>query len=101
MKKVAALIFVLSATAATAGNDSFLNYLKSDKEPSIKDAMWMNQNNLYVGVLDNGKNRDGFASYVCEAAKDHSATPKMVKVIDVAKVKASGKFVELGRAYCK
>ncbi|MFE1574436.1 hypothetical protein ACFIQG_22010, partial [Comamonas odontotermitis] len=84
-----------------ASNDSFLSYLKSDKEPTIKDATWMGQSNLYVGVLDNGKNRDGFASYVCEAAKEHSASPKMVKVVDVAKVKSTGKFVELGKAYCK
>ncbi|MEN5181743.1 hypothetical protein ABE501_18430 [Comamonas testosteroni] len=100
--KLRVISVILATTlSAHASNDSFLSYLKSDKEPTIKDATWMGQSNLYVGVLDNGKNRDGFASYVCEAAKEHGASPKMVKVVDVAKVKATGKFIELGKAYCK
>ena len=102
MKKlIVALLFLHVAGAAIADNDAFLKHLKSSKEPSIKDAMWMSQSHLYVGVLDNGLNRDGFAAYVCESSKDFSASPKLVKVVDIAKVKATGKFVELGKAYCK
>lgn len=61
----------------------------------------MGVGNLYVGVLRNGKNRDGFARYVCEVANDHSSSPNMVKVVDIEKLKSTGKFVEIGKSYCK
>ena len=102
MKKATLGILVLATSlAASASSESLLSYLKSSKEPTIKDAMWMNPQSLYIGVIDNQGNRNGFASYVCGIAKDHGVTPSLVKVVDIAKVKATGKFVELGRANCK
>lgn len=84
--------------AQTADQKAFAKRLVLE-EPVIKDALWMTASNLYVGVMDNGTRRDGYATYVCNDAKPAGA--KMVKVIDIAKLKQTGKFVELGQAWCK
>lgn len=91
-------LFAGPLSAQTAAQQSFAKRLAQD-EPAIKDARWMNASNLYVGVMDNGTRRDGYATYVCNDAKPAGA--KMVKVIDIAKLKQTGKFVELGQAWCK
>ena len=83
--------------AQTADQKAFAKQLVRE-EPVIKDALWMTASNLYVGVLDDGSRRDGFAAYVCNDAKPRGA--KMVKVIDIVKLKRTGKFVEIGTSRC-
>ena len=68
-------------------------------EPKVKDAVWMNDWALYVGVISDGTRRDGYAQTICYDAGPRGA--KLVKVIDIVKVKSTGKFVELGRANCR
>ncbi len=94
---------VPSAQAAPSqAQRDFATYLvKSGKEPKVKDATWATDRNLYVGVIDDGSRRDGFAEYICSVADDHGLRPELVKAIDVVKVARTGKFVELGKAYCK
>lgn len=88
----------LTAHAASPSQQAFVQQLIKS-EPKVKDATWMTTRNLYVGVLDDGTRRDGYAQYICEEAKSHGAT--MVKVVDIAKVKRTGKFEELGKAFCR
>lgn len=94
---VLALLSACPLAAQTAEQKAFAKKLVQD-EATIKDALWMTANNLYVGVIDNGSRRDGFAAYVCNDAKPKGA--KMVKVIDIAKLKRTGKFVEIGISRC-
>ena len=82
-------------------NKELIKYLTGPDEPKIKDAVWMNESNLYVGVIDDKTKRDGLAEYICQVAKDHGASAEMVKVVDVVKVQQGGNFEELGKAYCK
>ena len=91
-------ILAAHAQAASQSQVAFAQHLIKT-EPKIKDATWSTSTRLYVGVLDDGTKRDGYAQYVCQLAAPQGAT--MVKVIDIAKVKRTGKFEELGKAYCK
>jgi hypothetical protein len=88
-----------AASEASPAQKELAKYLVQS-EKQVKDAVWMNQQNLYIGVITNGSDRSGFAQYICAAAADHQIKPKMVKVVDVVKVQRTGKFEELGRAYC-
>ena len=89
------------AVPSQAQRDLVTYLVKSGKEPKVKDATWATDRNLYVGVIDDGRRRDGFAEYICSVADDRGLRPELVKVIDVVKVTRTGKFVELGKAYCK
>ncbi|MGQ7959900.1 hypothetical protein ACUTAF_19645 [Pseudomonas sp. SP16.1] len=106
------LITIILAAALTApalatakpnqAQNDFITYLvKSGEEPKVKDAVWMTDRNLYVGVIDDGSSRDGFAEYICSVADDHGLKPSLVKIIDIVKVSRTGKFVELGKTYCR
>lgn len=76
----------------------------SDKEPTVKDATWTAPYMFKVGVVDDGSSRDGFAQYVCEVLRgDFKIADKqlMVEVIDIEKLVATNKWVELGKATCQ
>ncbi len=98
-------VFLLSTTAMAAPTEAqqkFLTYLtKSGKEPKVKDATWATGRNLYVGLIDDGTRRDGYAEYLCTVAADFGLKPDLIKAVDVVKVARAGKFVELGKAYCR
>ncbi|PKM14093.1 MAG: hypothetical protein CVV15_00305 [Gammaproteobacteria bacterium HGW-Gammaproteobacteria-5] len=96
-----AAISLGASAAPTQAQLDFVEYLKSDEEPKVKDATWMTDDNLYVGVIDDGSNRRGFAEYLCMVAPDHGAAPAMIKIVDIVKVVNENKFHELGKAYCR
>lgn len=104
MKKLV-LTCLLAAVAAGAGaagtpeQEAWLKTLLKEDGKVIKDATWMNERSLYIGVIDDGTRRDGLAQAVCEDAIKHGA--ELVKVVDVVIVARKGKFVELGRYWCK
>lgn len=89
-----------SAQASQAQQRAALAYLKSGQEPRVKDATWTSARMLKVGVLSDGSNRDGFASYVCSVLTDQRITGASVQVIDVAHLVRTGKWVKLGEARC-
>jgi len=90
----------LAHAAPSAEQQAFIAYLEGPGEPKIKDATWMTDSNLYVAVVSDGTDRSGFAEYLCQAAKDHGVQPDLIKVVDIAKIVAEKKFVELGSTYC-
>ncbi|MDA8484387.1 hypothetical protein NNO07_15030 [Pseudomonas resinovorans] len=94
------LVTHAAIAAPTADQELFKGYLLSGKEPKVKDATWMSDTNLYVGVVDDGSNRSGFAEYLCLAAANQGVYPEMIKVVDIAKVVREQRFHELGRSYC-
>lgn len=97
---LAALVAVTAQAAPTPEQEAFKAYLLSGKEPKVKDATWMTDTNLYVGVVDDGQRRDGFAEYLCMAAGDHGVQADLIKIVDVNKVINEKKFVALGQADC-
>ncbi len=74
-------------------------------EPKVKDAVITDANVLYVGVIDDGTKRDGYAEYLCQVLKDNQSDISRVKVVrfnshnDPDKDNAYG--VQLGEAWCK
>jgi len=97
---LAALVAVTAQAAPTPEQEAFKAYLLSGKEPKVKDATWMTDTNLYVGMIDDGSSRDGFAQYLCQAAQDHGVQADLIKIVDAAKVLREKKFVEIGSTYC-
>ncbi len=53
------------------------------KETKVKEAIITDANVLYIAVEDDGTNRDGYASYICEALREKKATTNWVKVVKV------------------
>jgi hypothetical protein len=86
--------------ATTNLQQAFINRLVSAKKSPIKAAMWVTPTVLQVGVTDDHTLQFRLAESVCSVAKQNSVPAKLVKVIDIAKLKRSGKVVELGQAYC-
>ncbi len=60
----------------------------------------MSARSLYVGVVDDGTKRDGFAQYVCLKAGEFDIEVELVKVVDISTLVKTGKFKELGRSFC-
>ncbi|HYH39932.1 MAG TPA: hypothetical protein VD860_17050 [Azospirillum sp.] len=96
-----AALLTLAAAPAYADKDSALAAIKRDGNPA-KDAVWMSDNSLYVGVYDDGTNRTGLANYYCELIRPHGVPKEtLVKVVDYAKVLQKKGFHSLGQTYCK
>jgi hypothetical protein len=91
-----------SAASPTAKHDAVLRALKNS-EPTVKDAVWTSPRVLKVGVLDTGKNRDGYAQYLCEVIGEHGLSGEgiSVQVIDIAKLVKTDKWVKLGERQCR
>lgn len=90
----------LPAFAQSAAHDALLSQFKSKSESTAKDAIWTSPKMFKVGVIDNGKNRDGFAEYVCGEVATSGLKGVSVQVIDIAKLKSTGKWVKLGEKHC-
>jgi len=75
---------------------------KSNEEKSAKDAVWTTDNIFKVGVIDNGSDRSGYASYICSVLDDYgfSSRSVWVQVIDIVKLKDNKECVTLGDARC-
>ncbi|MDF1485518.1 hypothetical protein PY257_10065 [Ramlibacter sp. H39-3-26] len=101
---ILAALFMFAAGpsfAQSAAHDALLAQFKSKAEPTVKDAIWTSPKMLKVGVIDNGTNRDGFAAYVCGEAASAGLKGISVQVIDIAKLKSTGKWVKLGEMHCR
>ena len=74
------------------------------KEPKVKEAIITDANVLYVSVEDDGTNRSGYASYICEVLREKKATTNWVKVVKVNSTndpKSDNAFgVLLGESHC-
>ncbi|MDX8160981.1 hypothetical protein [Acinetobacter pittii] len=71
-------------------------------ERIAKDSVWTSKKMFKVGVLDNGKNRDGYASYVCQTLDDFGfkGAGISVQIIDIQKLVNTNKWIKLGEAQC-
>lgn len=99
----AGLVASALCAAQSTAHDAVLDQFRSPAEQTAKDAVWTSPSIFKVGVLDNHSNRDGYARYVCGeiSAKGLAGRGVTVQIIDVAKLKQSGKWVKLGETRCK
>lgn len=89
-----------SKKALKIKKDSFLEVLA--KEKKIKDSTWNNDQQLWVLMLNDGKDRSGYADYICLLAKEHGLTHKfMINIYDAQKVLYKQEFDLMGNFYCQ
>jgi len=73
-------------------------------EPKIKEALITDANVLYVSVVDDGTNRNGYAEYLCQILNENDATTNWVKVVKAGSSKNPNKDnaygVLLGEKHC-
>jgi hypothetical protein len=110
MRIILLVVVLLSlAPICIAGNFSakhnkVIKYFQSSEEPTAKDATWTQVDIFKVGVINNGRSRDGYAQYVCSILDDYGFKGKKtwVQIIDVVRLtKGDGKWVKLGEAHCR
>lgn len=93
----------LSETKSHQGNANALKEMK--KEALIKEALITDAGVLYVTVLDDGTNRNGYASYLCEILREKNAEATIVKIIKVNSTKDPKRDnaygILLGESRCK
>lgn len=87
---------------AEALRQKVIDYLKSDKEPSIKDAHWLNATHLIVAMINNGGSYDGWAESVCAMAGSQGLVTHgtRIEIIDFQSM-LNEKFKSLGSHYCQ
>lgn len=65
--------------------------------------MWSTATTLKLGMLDNGRNRDGFAEYACQVLHERGFKGKKITVhiIDIIKLTRKNKWEKLGETHCE
>jgi hypothetical protein len=98
----ASTVKIAFAEEYSENHEKAKRYFLSDEEPIVKDATWTAENIFKVGVIDDGSNRNGYASYVCLVLSDYGFQNKKiyVQVIDIVKLRQQGKWVKLGECHC-
>lgn len=78
-------------------------YFQGGDEPSVKDAVWTAHDIFKVGMISNGSDRSGYASYVCEVLNDYGfkGSKVWVQVIDITKLVNQNDWVKMGEAHCQ
>jgi len=93
----------INAKTYSSNHEKVKKLFQSNEEKTAKDAIWTANNIFKVGVVNDGTNRNGYASYVCSTLYDYGFKGKniWVQVIDIIKLKNNGKWVKLGESRCK
>jgi len=75
------------------------------KEPKVIEAIITDVNVLYISVKDDGTDRSGYASYLCEILRENKASCNRIKVVEAGTTKhpkADNAYgILLGESYCK
>jgi len=89
-----------------ARRDLFKEYII--KERKVLDAYWHSENQLWLTMRNNGRDRSGFADYVCTKSKTWGKDEKlmfkndfMINVYDADKLLYKGDYVKIGEFFCK
>jgi len=108
-KVTAGITFALVAITAQAeksyspAHDAVQQQFKNSKiEKTAKDALWTSRSIFKVGVINNGRSRDGYADYVCEVLYENGfkGDKIWVQIIDIVKLSRNGKWEKMGEAHC-
>ncbi len=92
---------IAAETWMTTKHQAVLDYLRDEDAATVKDAIWLLQDSLKIGVLDNGSPRHGYAEYVCAVVNEQGLHGVNVHVVDIVKLKRDGDWTPIGKARCK
>lgn len=109
--KVLSAITIISAALLVGCSESQATNITLDEEAlkaeimgsdEVQDFLITETGAVYVGMLDNGSNRNGFANYVCEAVRANASGEgtRLVRIIDIAAVSRGEGFKTLGSHQC-
>jgi hypothetical protein len=88
-----------SAFEATAAQKGITAYFRSSAEPIATDAVWTAKTIFRVGVIDNGRDRSAYATYVCKYLASKGFKNVTVDIIDIMVLKYQDEWKSLGRVY--
>lgn len=76
---------------------------QSNEEKAAKDAIWTSIDIFKIGVINDGRRRDGYADYVCQVLYDYGFQGKKVwvQIIDIVKLTRNGDWIKLGESHCQ
>lgn len=111
MKALAGITIMAAVMLAGCGESQATNNVTIDEEAiktevmagsTAKDFLVTDDGAIYVGVLDNGNNRDGYAMSVCETVRANATGEgsRLVRIIDITAVSRGEGFNTLGRHQC-
>jgi hypothetical protein len=103
------VVFLIFCSAPAMAENYSVNHenvrklFQSNEEKTAKDAVWTANNIFKVGVISNGKNRNGYAQYVCSVLDDYGFNGKgiWVQIIDIIKLTNDEQWKKLGESRCK
>ena len=92
-----------SAESYSVNHEKVKVLFQGNEEKTAKDAVWTARDIFKVSVINDGKSRDGYASYICEVLYDFGfkGGKVWVQVIDINKLTRNNKWVKLGQAHCQ
>jgi hypothetical protein len=93
---------IVNAEEYSEKHKQIISYLLSGKEPSVKDACWLSNSSLYIGVYNLGYRKDGLAQYFCLVVRqDFNFHGRLyIQIVDIQKIWAKKGFVKLGECFC-
>jgi len=104
---LAALAALVLAGCSASEETGFFNKAGFIAEIStwdaVEDVAVSDDGRIYIGMLDNGTSRDGYAGAVCEEARGHAngdLNDRRITIIDVVASVRDDKFVALGKKRC-
>jgi len=70
------------------------------QEQKIKDVH-RKGSTLYIGVIDNGNDRSGYAQYVCQVLAEHNVQHGItVNIMDIVKLSQQNQWDKIGSHRC-
>jgi len=104
---LSAILALFSIQPAYSGyneyHDAAEDHFRSSKEPTALDADWPTPSSFYVSVKDNGRNRDGYAEYVCQVLMDYGFKGRaiVIRIIDIDYLANNMDYRILGTGFCR
>lgn len=81
--------------------DAIIAHLKSDAEPTTKDAIWITDYGLQVAVKNQGGRYDGYAKYICTVLSDFGFSANAtVQILDWRALVVDKEYKTIGSTRC-
>ena len=98
---LSAILLIIFLTPAFA--DEYKDALAAiQSEPKVINAAWgATPASIFVGVHNDGSNRNGYAQYICLLIRQHGVNGStVIHILDAIQM-SNNKKVELGKFICK
>ena len=81
--------------------EGIVTHLKSDAEPTTKDAIWITDYGLQIAVKNEGGRYDGYAEYICTVLRDFKFTANAtVQILDWRALVVDKEYKTIGSTRC-